>query len=282
MREKGRELNIELMLNEVSSKHCCCFLFHWYCRSASAGSLRQRHACLPLLCKDSCGWTAQNGLVSSHFPTVQHAHRPFGTNTFVAKLSYSSSFFHDGHQRSLNNFCAKDNRDVKEKTKSKDSEKASNSFFEGTSERAEEGVGKERHANTKAPGDEEQECDIDDFCNHPGFRFFSHAPNSMMIFSRGADRKQDNPLQTYLPEPCRESAVLEIPQNREQTKEVMEEVKRISHRELRAEIERDAKDGSAAIPPLTPIGWSVEHNPGTRFFFNAKGASFPFHECQQQ
>nr|CCC94962.1 unnamed protein product [Trypanosoma congolense IL3000] len=36
--------------------------------------------------------------------------------------------------------------------------------------------------------------------------------------------------------------------------------------ELRAEVERDARDGVAAVPPLPPPGWKVRHSPGSNFF----------------
>ncbi|KEG07177.1 hypothetical protein DQ04_10651030 [Trypanosoma grayi] len=36
--------------------------------------------------------------------------------------------------------------------------------------------------------------------------------------------------------------------------------------EIRAEIERDSRDGVAAIPPLPPLGWKVQHPVGSNFF----------------
>ncbi|CBH17302.1 hypothetical protein, conserved [Trypanosoma brucei gambiense DAL972] len=36
--------------------------------------------------------------------------------------------------------------------------------------------------------------------------------------------------------------------------------------ELRAEVERDTRDGVAAIPPLPPLGWRVRHPSGSNYF----------------
>lgn len=47
---------------------------------------------------------------------------------------------------------------------------------------------------------------------------------------------------------------------------ICEEIERIMQRELRAEVARDARDGVAAIPPLSPPGWRVDHTPSMRCF----------------
>lgn len=40
--------------------------------------------------------------------------------------------------------------------------------------------------------------------------------------------------------------------------------------ELKAEVERDAKEGTAALPPLAPLGWHVEHETGSSNLFMRK------------
>eukprot|EP00796_Vickermania_ingenoplastis_P004251 gene4251-3073_t len=42
------------------------------------------------------------------------------------------------------------------------------------------------------------------------------------------------------------------------------EIRRVAEEETRAEVERDARDGAAAVPPLPPLGWRVVHEPGSR------------------
>ncbi|KAF5217771.1 hypothetical protein ECC02_009344 [Trypanosoma cruzi] len=39
-----------------------------------------------------------------------------------------------------------------------------------------------------------------------------------------------------------------------------------AEREIKAEIERDSRDGVAAIPPLPPSGWKVQHPAGSNYF----------------
>ncbi|ORC86076.1 uncharacterized protein TM35_000301160 [Trypanosoma theileri] len=39
-----------------------------------------------------------------------------------------------------------------------------------------------------------------------------------------------------------------------------------AEREIKAEIERDSRDGTAAIPPLPPLGWKVQHPAGSNYF----------------
>ncbi|KAG8344594.1 putative Mitochondrial glycoprotein [Trypanosoma vivax] len=41
-------------------------------------------------------------------------------------------------------------------------------------------------------------------------------------------------------------------------------------RELRAEVERDMRDGVSAIPPLPPRGWQLHHPAGSRFFYMSR------------
>lgn len=48
---------------------------------------------------------------------------------------------------------------------------------------------------------------------------------------------------------------------------ICSEIEQVVREELKAEVERDAKEGDvAALPPLPPDGWAVQRTPGSRFF----------------
>ncbi|EKF35021.1 hypothetical protein MOQ_002356 [Trypanosoma cruzi marinkellei] len=55
-----------------------------------------------------------------------------------------------------------------------------------------------------------------------------------------------------------------------------------AEREIKAEIERDSRDGVAAIPPLPPSGWKVQHPVGSNYFVMTRTLSGGAKSAEQQ
>lgn len=238
------------MLYETLSKLCCCSRLFLRCRSSSSavgGFTHLRGCCLFF---SSRVFNKSIGGEFSSPRTLQQMWRSFCCTSAVSRLSCSSSSSYyrlapQSNDEGKNDavLCSVDKKDR---------------------------AGMEERKLKVHKKDQENETEkVKNKCSasHFPFCFLPSRPLFSPPKGEGEGPKCLKPREEHLPDRCGERDVESLNVFHEKTKELMKEVKRVAHRELRAEVERDAKDGGAAIPPLTPVGWSVQHDPGTRFFF---------------
>lgn len=258
------------MLYGPSSRRCCSFLSFSYRSNFAADTVSYVHLCSSVFSKNHFRDAVYTSFSTPSFYTLRHDRRFLLTPTGVPNLSFSRNGSHLQNQHSNevededNIVCYENEVINKNKVSEKQVDVPTCHLISN------EGDFDER----TTPHEKTQEGMHSDLKSYSSFNSYSEKRFGERKHNPGSAERCSALYQPYSLRNADEMEVNKVRDNYEKKAEVLKEIARITHRELRAEALRDAKDGNAAIPPLTPIGWSVEHDPGTRFFFMRKNIPY--------